>query len=123
MNIEDVINRTVQETVAQLRTAGLLREDTRSTAQKTEDLLRCYGALRVSSSTSAQAITRRIEEALEAIRGDPYAGVITMYYVYGKSRDEIADRYKTSVTTISRNKKRLIDRLKVILFTDEFMRE
>ena len=85
--------------------------------------MRCYGALRVSSSASAQAITRRIEEALEAIRGDPYAGVITMYYVYGKSRDEIADRFKTSVTTISRNKKRLIDRMKVILFTDEFMRE
>ena len=121
MGIEDVIAQTVQETVAQLKAAGLLREDTRSAAQKTEDLLRCYGALRVSSNPSAQAITRRIEEALESIRGDPYAGVVTMFYVYGKTREEIADHYKASPTTISRNKKRLIERMKIVLFADEYL--
>ena len=35
MNIEEVIAQTVQETVAHLKAAGLLREDTRSAAEKT----------------------------------------------------------------------------------------
>ena len=121
MNIEEVISKTVEETVAQLKAAGLLREDTRSAAEKTEELLRCYGALRLSSSPSAQAVAKRVEDALEAIRGDPYAGVVTMFYVYGKTREEIADHYKASPTTISRNKKRLIERMKIVLFADEYL--
>jgi DNA-directed RNA polymerase specialized sigma subunit len=39
------------------------------------------------------------------------------------TREEIAEHFNTSETTISRNKKRLVDRLSAVLFSDDVIYE
>ena len=57
------------------------------------------------------------------VMDDMYYDVIVMYYFEKKTREEIAEQYDTTVTTISRNKTRLINKLKPILFSDDVIYE
>lgn len=123
MDVEKIIEKTVNETIFKLKLSGLLKENTLDTYQKCEELLRNYELIRGSSDPKAVELTERIDKALESIQSDPYYEVIIMYYIKGMSRDYIADLYNTTGTTITRNKARLIDRLKVILFTDDYIHE
>ena len=64
---------------------------------------------------------QRIEMSLQVIKNDPYYDVIVMYYVEGRTREDIADLLNTSVTTISRNKSRLISRISAVLFAEDYI--
>lgn len=90
--------------------------------QKTEELLRNYNTLSASGSASAGKMIQQIESALSHIRDDPYYDVITLYYIGGRTREELAARYETSVTTITRQKARLVKKLAIILFPEEYIR-
>lgn len=69
------------------------------------------------------ALTKRyiktIDNALLKIKDDPYYDLIKMRYFEGANREEIADYFGVDVATVSRNKSRLINTLKVHLFSDE----
>lgn len=92
------------------------------TFHKTEELLKNYNYLLFAEGENAKKVITQIDKALEAVRDDPYYAVITMYYISGESREEIANSFRASVTTITRNKIRLINIIKKILFSDEFIR-
>ena len=62
-----------------------------------------------------------IDSALELINNDKYYEIIQMWYFEGKSREEIAAYFKVDVKTITRNKNRLINRLQIRLFSDEYI--
>lgn len=62
-----------------------------------------------------------IDSALELISGEKYYEIIRMWYFEGKSREEIADYYRVDVKTITRNKNKLINRLQIRLFSDEYI--
>lgn len=62
-----------------------------------------------------------IDSALELISGEKYYEIIRMWYFERKSREEIADYYKVDVKTITRNKNKLINRLQIRLFSDEYI--
>lgn len=64
-----------------------------------------------------------VDAALQRIRKDKYFDVIPMLYFEGKSREYIAERFEVDVSTITRNKNRLINRLKISLFSDEVIME
>ena len=68
-------------------------------------------------------LVKQIEEALEEIRDDPYYDIIPMYYFEGETRENIALTLETTVRTVARNKRRLIDYLKVKLFSDSCIYE
>lgn len=121
--IEQIIKKTVKSTVFELRSAGLLNDKITSSYQKTEELLRNYNVLSMSSDPAASMIIDRIENALSYIKEDPYYEIITLYYIGGRTREELADRFDTTVTTISRNKSRLVNKLKVVLFTHDYIKE
>ena len=104
MDIEEIIQKTVDKTVLKLKVAGLMKDTNKTPQQKTEDLLRNYNAFAVSGDPAAEKMILQIEAALKIIRDDIYYDVITMYYMDGKTREDIAEDYGTSVTTISRNK-------------------
>lgn len=107
-----------------MRTQGLLTDlKSKSAYEKTEDLLRNYNALSASDDRTAHELVRRIEKALTFIQQDPYYDIITLYYIGGRSREQLASKYNTTVTTISRNKARLIKQLQVILFTADYIRQ
>ena len=73
------------------------------------------------------AITKRlmkiVDQALEKIKDDPYYEVIAYKYFQSKTHEEIADIYQKDISTITRNKTRLINSLKINLFSDEVIGE
>lgn len=123
MNIEEIINTTVDRTVTRLKMERLLANDSRTSYEKTEGILRAYPRVKEIKDYKARLITKQVEAALLSIEDDMYYDIIPMYYFMGNTLDNIADEFKTSPKTIRRNKSRLIDQLKVILFTDDFITE
>lgn len=121
--IEKVIDMTVNRTILKLKMAGLMRDDRKSAFQKTEELLRNYNAFSKSDQPYTKKLVEKIDDALESIKDDPYIDIVIMYYVAEKTREEIAEELDTSVTTISRNKTRLVNILKSYLFSDDVIYE
>lgn len=118
-NIEKIIEDTVNRTVLKLKMSGLMKDDRKTAAQKTEELLRNYPRFKLSDQPYTKKLCNKIETAMNTIKDDYYYEVISLYYFEGKTREEVAERYNTSETTISRNKKRLVDNLSAVLFSDD----
>lgn len=121
--IQKIINDTVNSTVLKLKMAGLMKDDHKTAYEKTEELLRNYNTFRNSDQPYTIKLVKKINDALDMITDDMYHDVIVMYYFEKKTREEIAEQYDTTVTTISRNKTRLINKLKPILFSDDVIYE
>lgn len=122
--IEKIINDTVNTTVLKLKMAGLMRDDKKTAYQKTEELLKNYKTFqKITDQPYTVKLVKEIEAALEEITDDLYYDIIPMYYFEGKTREDVAEYFDTTVTTISRNKSRLINKLKVRLFSDDFIYE
>lgn len=60
-----------------------------------------------------------IDEAIDKLKDDSYFDIIRLKYFEGKTREEIAEYFEVDVSTISRNKNRLINLLQIRLFSDE----
>ena len=118
--IEEIIKSTVDSTVQELKRSRMPK--VRSTFQKTEDLLRNYNALSVSLDPAGEIITR-IETALSYIKDDPYYGIVLLYYIEGKTLEQLSEQFNVSVPTISRNKTRLVRQLAVLIFPTEYINE
>ena len=121
--VEKIINDTVNATVLRLKMAGLMKDAKKNAFQKTEELLRNYEAFQHSDEAYTQKVVLKISEALEAIQDDNYFEIIPMIYFEGKTREDVAEYFDTTVTTISRNKTRLINKLKAYLFSTDFIYE
>ena len=122
-DIKQIINDTVNATVLKLKMAGLMKDDKKSAYQKTEELLKNYNAFKESDQPYTKKLVREIDMALEDIKDDLYYDIIIMSYFEGRSREYMAEYFDTTVTTISRNKNRLINKLKSRLFSDDVIME
>lgn len=122
-DIKQIINDTVNTTVLKLKMAGLMKDDKKSAYQKTEELLKNYNAFKESDQPYTKKLVREIDMALEDIKDDIYYDIIIMSYFEGRSREYMAEYFDTTVTTISRNKNRLINKLKARLFSDDVIME
>lgn len=122
-NIKQIIEDTVNRTVLKLKAADLLKDNRKSAYQKTEELLRNYPNFKLSDQPYTKKICRQIETAMETISSDSYYNIITMYYFEHKTRDEVTEYFSASNSTISRNKKRLVEALSAILFSDDMIYE
>lgn len=122
-DIKQIINDTVNATVLKLKMAGLMKDDKKSAYQKTEELLKNYNAFKESDQPYTKKLVREIDMALEDIKDDLYYDIIIMSYFEGRSREYMAEYFDTTVTTISRNKNRLINKLKARLFSDDVIME
>lgn len=123
IDVYKIIEDTVNETILKLKASGIIRDTEKTPQQKTEELLKNYNAFSLSGEPAAEKMILQIEAALHMISEDPYYSVITMYYIEGLTREDIADSLDTSVTTVSRNKTRLIKRLSAVLFSDDYIRQ
>ena len=120
-NIEKIIEDTVNRTVLKLKMSGLMKDDRKTAAQKTEEILKNYPRFKLSDQPYTKKLCDKIETAMNTIKDDYYYNIISLYYFDGMTREEVAERYNTSETTISRNKKRLVDALSAILFSDDLI--
>lgn len=121
--IQQIINDTVNSVILKLKMAGLMKDDRKTAYEKTEELLRNYNAFKKSDQPYTIKLVKKIHAALDMITNDVYYDIIPMYYFENESREVIAEYYDTTVTTISRNKTRLINKLKVQLFSDDVIYE
>lgn len=123
-DIKAIINDTVNMTVLKLKVAGLLKDDRKSAYQKTEAILYNYPEFKKQQEQPyADTLVRKIEEALEDISDDIYYKIIPMFYFERQTREYIADYFGTTVTTISRNKTKLVNQLKVKLCCEDVIYE
>lgn len=122
-DIKRIINDTVNTTVLKLKMAGLMKDDRKSASQKTEELLKNYELFKQSDQPYTQKLVEKINAALKTIEDDQYYEIVAMIYFEGLSREAVAEYFDTTVTTVSRNKTRLVNKLKAILFSDDVIYE
>lgn len=66
---------------------------------------------------------RIIDNAVAMLKDDPYYDLIDMRYFKGRSREDIAEHYGCDVSTVNRNKNRLVNLLQIRLFSDEVIQQ
>lgn len=124
IEIRQVISDTVNETVLKMKMAGLMKDNRKSATEKLEELLRNYPTFKmIDDKEYTVKLVQKVDEAMQTIAGDPYYDVIRLFYFEDQTRESIALDYGCTETTISRNKTRLLNRLKTILFSDEVIFE
>ncbi|OXS26390.1 MAG: hypothetical protein BI182_08310 [Acetobacterium sp. MES1] len=64
-----------------------------------------------------------IDDALGKLNDDPYYEIIPAKYFEIKTHEQIAEMFGKDISTITRNKSRLVNELKIILFSDEAITE
>lgn len=124
IDVKQIISDTVNETVLKMKMAGLMKDDRKTAIEKLEELLRCYPTFKkIDDKEYTVKLVQKVDEAMETIKGDPYYDVIRLFYFEDHTRESIALDYGCTETTISRNKTRLLNKLKTILFSDEVIFE
>ncbi len=69
-----------------------------------------------SSMMRTRQEVKRIERALDTIKSDKYYEIINMKYFKEMTMEAIAEHYDCEDKTVRRNKNRLINKLKIMLF-------
>ena len=121
--IKKYIDDTINATVLKMKMAGLLKGNRQSAIEKTEELLRNYPIFKDLQEPYAVKLVLNIEKALKDIEDDPYYEVIPMFYFHNETREYIAERFGCTETTVSRNKTRLLNQLKLRLVSKEVIEE
>lgn len=123
--IQKIISQTVDQTILKLKMTGLMKDKRQSAFQKTECILRDYNKLTDAHSEdgTAKSFVEIIDKALSEIKDDDYYEIIPMIYFEGRSREDVAEYFNVTITTVSRNKTRLINQLKTYIFADDVVRE
>lgn len=122
--VRKIIEDTVNATVIKLKMSGLMKDNRKTAYEKTEELLKNYNTFRnIKGHPCTKRIVKRIDLALKEIDADIYYDIIPMYYFDQMTRESIAEHFRTSERTITRNKSRLINLLKVKLFSDDVIFE
>lgn len=124
--IKQMFEEAAERAVASLKKSGMIKRRQMTAIQKTEELLRLYPALKrapAKPDTITAEVLENVEGALHDLEKDPYFDVITRFYFDGQSREFIAQARGASVTTITRNKARLLKELAPRLFSDDVIKD
>ena len=130
MTAKELIDQAVKQTVAELKRNGLIRENRLDSFRKTEKALDIYHKLKHISETykfDDMQVTvdfiRMIDDALESISDDPYFEIIPMKYFDGKTHEQFAEYFDVQPSAISKQRKRLINKLRPLIFPNEYISE
>lgn len=121
MEIDEIIEKSIDRVIVRLRMEGILKTDQKSVCDKTEELLRKYDRFKLSDQPATRKLLAKIDDALKSVQDDPYYLIIPMTYFEHICREEIAFHFGVTERTITRHKSRLIKDLSVILFSDDVL--
>lgn len=76
-----------------------------------------------ASMVKVQGYIQLIDDALDKISNDPYFDLIRLKYFEGLTREEISCELDCDTSTVTRNKNRLVNTLKIYLFPDDAIME
>lgn len=97
--IKSIVSQTVDETIRQLKTAGLLKDATDVAYHEITARLRQYYR---DGETDPE-----VTEALAKLKEDEYFNVLPLFFRYGYTIEAIAETLGVDSSTIVRNKKRI----------------
>lgn len=106
-----------------------MKENQKSTFKKTEELLKNYNKFKYAiennqdNTEKTKKLIDIMNAALKTIENDKYHDVIKYIFFENKTREEIAEILDCEVKTITRNKNRLVNQLKMIIFSDDVIKE
>lgn len=128
-DVKNIIEEVTTQTVVKLKKSNLMKENKKPPFKKTEELLRNYNGYKMAienhleNTVKTKKLVKIIDYALSTIEDDPYYSVIEMIFFEHKTREEIAEFYDCDIKTVTRNKNRLVNQLKIILFSDNTIEE
>lgn len=127
MNISDVIENTARKTarsvVAEMKRKDLVKSNALNSFKKTEKVLYEYPVWRKSDDAETQKFCGLIERALKEVEQDPYFELIELKYFERWTHERIAEYFDVDVSVISKRRTKLIDRLRPIIFSEDFIKE
>ena len=118
MNVHDIIDQAVKETIRELKRNKLLKPTRLNSFTRVEKILYLYPKL-----TIHDPMKQCIDNALSVIKGDEYYGVIESYFFEDLTFEKIADIYDVDTRTVSRNRTRLVKVLAQELFPNEVIKD
>ncbi|KLU66738.1 sigma-70, region 4 [Desulfosporosinus acididurans] len=104
------------------RSKDIVIYSTRSTGSHGLDLDKYTQGVKSSMMRTRQEVLR-IDRALEVIKGDKYHDIIPMKYFDGMTIEDIALSLGCDEKTVRRNKSRMVNKLKIMLFGADALSE
>ena len=130
MTAKQLIEMTVKHTVAELKRNGLIRENKLNSFQKTERILYEYpkfkkivNEYKVDGLTITPKFVAMIDNALQGVADDPYFQIIELKYFNGWTHEQIAEYFDVQPAAISKQRTKLINRIRAGIFSDDFISE
>lgn len=111
----EFLNNPDAEAKPSCKSKDIVCFSTSNTGSHGLDLDRYTQGVKSSMMRTRQEVLR-IERALESIKGDTYYRVIELKYFDGLSFEEIAEGLEKDEKTCRRNRSRLVNKLKIMLF-------
>ena len=122
-SVKKYIDEAISATVERLKMDGLLKSDTRTAYEKTEELLKRYPVLKGIDQPAAKRVCEEVDRCLKSVSNDPYAKVIDLFYFRGMTNAACALELECEERTARRNRKKLVEDFSVRLASEEFIRE
>ena len=119
---EMAAQKTAREVIAELQRTGQLRPELLGTFKKTERVLYMFPTMQDGDGETGR-LYRQIRAALGVIADDPYFDLIKLKYFSGWTHERIAEYFDVDEKTIRYQRKKLIERLRPLIFSDEYLRE
>ena len=127
MTTEKLIEQTAQKTaravVSELQRVGQIRPERLGTFKKTERVLYMFPDMKPTDGGETAKLYEQIRNALNAIADEPYFELIQQKYFYKWTHERSAEYFDVDEKTIRYQRKKLIDRLRPLIFSDEYIRE
>lgn len=127
MSINDVIENTARKTarsvVSEMKRKDMVKSNALNSFKKTEKVLYEYPGWKKSDSDETRKFCDLIERALKEVERDPYYELIELKYFERWTHERIAEYFDVDVSVISKRRTKLIDRLRPIIFSEDFIKE
>lgn len=130
MTAKQLIDLAVKQTIAELQRAGMIRENRLDSFKKTERILYEYpkfkkivNEYKFDDLVITPKFVKMIDDALQDIADDPYFQIIELKYFNGWTHEQIAEYFNVQPAAISKQRTKLINRIRAGIFSDDFISE
>ena len=133
MKINELIERTAERVaeltaravVREMKRAGMVKDNKLGSFKKTERALYEYAEWVNVEDASPLTVNfcKRITAALGKIQDDPYYQIIELKYFEHWTHEKIAEYFDVDVSVISKRRTKLINQLRPLIFSDDFINE
>lgn len=121
--IEETAQKTARAVVAELQRAGKIKPERIGTFKKTERVLYMFPTMQKDADGETGKLYEQIRRALNEIADEPYFELIQQKYFYKWTHERSAEYFDVDEKTIRYQRKKLVDRLRPLIFSDEYIRE